>query len=313
MVELRIKQVWILTGLSILIGCSSNVDNQLPKASDYQNAELLIDVLELKDRLESNDDLFLIDTRTTFSDYSMKHIPGAIYFHARKELNDTSNVIEHFMVNGEVFEEKMQVLGVNSDSRLVIYDEGNSLGAARLFYALEYYGFQGDISILNGGYAAWSADSLTTTGLENQTVSIRSVLGNFVSAIQEDKQCDLAYVTGVQPGSNKIIFDVRSKEEFDGEDVRSEQGGHIPGAIHLEWSDVLVDGDVPTFLAHDQIQEIYESLGVTRDKEIIPHCHTNVRGSHAYFTLRLMGYDSVRPFEGSWSEYGNAEGVTVAK
>ena len=95
--------------------------------------------------------------------------------------------------------------------------------------------------------------------------------------------------------------------------MRSEQGGHIPGAIHLEWSDVLVDGDVPTFLAHDQIQEIYDSLGVTRDKEIIPHCHTNVRGSHAYFTLRLMGYDSVRPFEGSWSEYGNAEGVTVAK
>ena len=310
---LKIKQYWVLTGLLIFIGCTSDINDQLPPADDYYNAELLIDVQELNDLIESEESLMLIDTRATFGDYSMNHIPGAIYFHARRELNDTTNAIEHFMVNGEVFQEKMQALGVNTDSRLVIYDEGNSLGSARLFYALEYYGFQGDISVLNGGFAAWSADSLSTTTLENQGVTITSKLGNFVSTIQEDKQCDLAYVTGVQPGSNKIIFDVRSKEEFDGEDVRSAQGGHIPGAIHLEWSDVLVDGDVPTFLAHDQIQAIYDSLGVTRDKEIIPHCHTNVRGSHAYFTLRLMGYDSVRPFEGSWSEYGNAEGVTVAK
>src|SRR5690606_39214455 len=158
---------------------------------------------------------------------------GAVYFHARRELNDTTNAIEHFMVNGEVFQEKMQAYGVNADSRLVIYDEGNSLGSARLFYALEYYGFQGDVSILNGGFAAWSADSLVTTSLKNQGVTVTSEIGNFVSVIQEDKQCDLAYVTGVEPGSNKIILDVRSKDEFDGVDVRSAQGGHIPGAIHL--------------------------------------------------------------------------------
>src|SRR5690606_31852838 len=185
------------------------------------------------DRIQSGDSMLLVDARADFGSFISGHIPNAIYFHARRELNDTTNVIENFMVNGDVFQEKMQAIGLNSDTRLVIYDEGNSLGAARLFYALEYYGFQGEASILNGGFAAWTADSLATEMPENQGVSITSNLGNFVSVVQQNRQCDLAYVKGVEPGSNKIIFDVRSRDEYDGVDVRAEQGGHIPGAIHL--------------------------------------------------------------------------------
>jgi thiosulfate/3-mercaptopyruvate sulfurtransferase len=137
--------------------------------------------------------------------------------------------------------------------------------------------------------------------------------GNFSVNVQESKFCDISYVMEASNDPNKIIFDVRSEEEYTGADERAEKSGHIPNAVHLEWNNVLEDDGVPYFKSAQEIQSIYDSLGITRDKEVIPHCHTNVRGSHAYFTLRLMGYDSVRAYEGSWSEYGNSPNAVVER
>lgn len=284
-----------------------------PKTSvgdTYPNAELLLSADGFESELQ-NSDALIIDARGSFEAYKTGHIPGAVYFHARRDMVDKEHPVENFMVDADMFQDLMQSIGVNNNSRVLIYDEGNSLGSARLFYGLEYYGFEGMVSVLDGGMAAWEAAQKPVVSVELETLEISTKQGDFVSRKQENKQCDIAYVTGVEPGSNKIIFDVRSADEYEGIDVRADQGGHIPGAVNLEWSKVLVDGDVPYFKSHTDIQAIYDSLGITRDKEVIPHCHTNVRGSHAYFTLRLMGYDSVRPYEGSWSEYGNAANVTV--
>jgi thiosulfate/3-mercaptopyruvate sulfurtransferase len=279
-------------------------------SDSYTNAKLLLSANNFEAEL-NNSDVLIIDVRSSFEAYKTGHIPGAVYFHARRDLVDKEHPVEHFMVDADMFQDLMQSIGVNNNSRVLVYDEGNALGSARLFYGLEYYGFGGSISILDGGMAAWEAAQKPIQSIELDTLEISNNQGDFISRKQENKQCDIAYVIGVEPGSNKIIFDVRSAEEYEGTDVRAEQGGHIPGAVNLEWSVVLVDGDVPFFKSHTEIQAIYDSLGITRDKEVIPHCHTNVRGSHAYFTLRLMGYDSVRPYEGSWSEYGNAANVVV--
>lgn len=304
------KIILFVAVLFLAIACSERTVEK-PPVDDYVNAELLISASDLLSAMESGSEITIIDTRTSFEAFSEAHIPGAIYFHSRRDLNDPEVGIDSYLVNGEVFEEKMRALGINNDSRIVLYDEGNSLGAARLFYALEYYGFNGYVSLLNGGFAAWSYAELPVDSAMVNGIDISTSIGDFTAIIREDRQCDIAYVTGVEPGSNKIIFDVRSRDEFEGTDVRAARGGHIPGAVNLEWNEVLVEGDVRYFRPHNEIQALYDSLGVTRDKEIIPHCHTNVRGSHAYFTLRLMGYDSVKPFEGSWAEYGNATGVPV--
>ena len=125
--------------------------------------------------------------------------------------------------------------------------------------------------------------------------------------------CDFEYVTAASSAEDKVIFDARSEDEYTGEVARAEQGGHIPNAVHLEWSNVLESEGIPYFLPADSIQAKYTELGITPDKEVIPHCQSNVRGSHAYFTLRLMGYDSVRPYEGSWADYGNREGASVSR
>jgi len=292
--------LYLLLAIFVL-SCGTTDEEPL---SDYPNAHLLISADQLAELIET-DDFLLIDTR---SETEEGVIPGAVHFPAISKLNDPDHPIEHFLVGPERFQELMRVTGLNSDSRVVIYDEGNSLAAARLFYALDYYGFYSDKSILNGGLEGWKAldyslaDEPATPGT-----------GNFQFQIQENLACDFAYITEAAQSDDKIVFDARSHEEFIGEDERAVASGHIPNAVHLEWSNVLQREGVPYFLPADEIQAKYSELGITPDKEVIPHCHTNVRGSHAYFTLRLMGYDSVRPYEGSWSEYGNREGAPISR
>jgi len=287
--------------LALFIGACGTSNTEL---TDYPNAHLLTSAENLSELIES-EGILLIDAR---AEIEGGVIPGAIHFPAISNLTDPDHPIEHFLVGPERFQELMRESGLNNDSRIVIYDDGNSLAAARLFYALDYYGFQSGASILNGGMEGWKAQGYN---LADEPASPGT--GDFQVQIQENLSCDFAYIVEAAQSDDKIVFDARSREEFTGEDERSKASGHIPNAVHLEWSSVLNQEGVPYFLTASQIQSQYDEVGITPDKEVIPHCHTNVRGSHAYFTLRLMGYDSVRPYEGSWSEYGNREGAPISQ
>lgn len=284
-----------------LLSCGTTDDEPL---SDYPNSHLLISADQLAELIET-EEFLLIDAR---SETEEGVIPGAVHFPAISELSDPDHPIEHYLVGPDRFQELMRETGLNDDSRVVIYDDGNSLAAARLFYALDYYGFNSDKSILNGGLEGWTAQG---HHLSDEPASPGS--GNFQFQIQENLACDFEYIIEAAESEDKIVFDARSREEYTGEDERAAASGHIPNAVHMEWSNVLQQEGVPYFLPAEEIQAKYNELGITPDKEVIPHCHTNVRGSHAYFTLRLMGYDSVRPYEGSWSDYGNREGAPISR
>jgi thiosulfate/3-mercaptopyruvate sulfurtransferase len=286
----------ILSGL--MISCTAKEDGPL---TDYPNSHLLLSAEELQEIL-ANEEIILIDAREAKSD---SLIPGATFFSASYELTDRDYPVENYLIGPEVFQEKMRNLGLNNDSDVVIYDDGNNLWAARLFYALDYYGFS-NARLLNGGLSAWIEAGLP--------ISYQYAVhdpGSFRFDVQEGLMCDFDYIIEASNNPNKIIFDARSAGEFSGDDVRAERGGNIPNAVNLEWSSVLEREGVPKFLPAEEIRVMFESLGITPDKEVIPHCHTNVRGSHAYFTLRLMGYDTVRPYEGSWAEYGNREDAVI--
>lgn len=283
---------------ALLIACSAEEEGPL---TEYPNSQLLLSAEELHQML-SDEEIFLIDTRGSVSD---SLIPGATYFSSVSELIDPDYPVDHYLIGPDLFQEKMRNLGVNSDSKLVIYDDGNHLAAARLFYALDYYGFS-NARLLNGGMAAW-----IEAGLPISDQYAVHEEGSFQFDIQESLMCDFDYIMEASNDPNKIIFDTRSTGEYTGEVVRSERGGHVPNAVHLEWSEVLEPEGVPTFLPAEEIRVLFEELGITPDKEVIPYCQSNVRGSHAYFTLRLMGYDTVRPYEGSWSEYGNRSDAVI--
>lgn len=288
----------------VIAACSTGEDNNNEAATSpdtYPNEHLLLSAEELSGQL-MDDNLLLIDARDEIEE---EVIPGAVHFPAISSLVDPDHPIDFFLVGPDRFEQLMREIGLNNDSRVVIYDEGNNLSAARLFYALDYYGFS-NAALLNGGIEGWKENEFEME-VNPATVDI----GDFEVNLQENLSCDFEYIMAASEDDNKIIFDARSAAEYSGEDERAEKSGHIPNAVHVEWNTVLEQEGIPYFLPADDIRNLFESKGITPDKEVIPHCHTNVRGSHAYFTLRLMGYDSVRPYEGSWAEYGNRSEAAV--
>jgi len=298
----RLCNFLLLILIISMTGCSSGEQTDSPQPDDYPNAELLISASELSELITTGEEILLIDAR---SETGGDIIPGAVHFPAVSSLIDEDHPIEFYMIGPERFQELMRGIGLDVYDKVIIYDAGNALSAARLFYALDYYGFS-NASILNGGILAWNEQ-----GGELTASAVTPEEGTFEVLVQESLMCDFEYVKAASQSDDKIIFDARSLEEYTGEDDRALQSGHVPNAVHLVWNSVLEPEGIPYFLPADSIQAKYAELGITPDKEVIPHCHTNVRGSHAYFTLRLMGYDSVRPYEGSWSDYGNRAEAAV--
>jgi thiosulfate/3-mercaptopyruvate sulfurtransferase len=112
---------------------------------------------------------------------------------------------------------------------------------------------------------------------------------------------------------NVVIVDARSPAEYSGFDVQAKRGGHIPGALNIDWVRNVTNDALKTFKPAPELRKMYEAAGVTPDKEIIVHCHTGVRAAHTIFTLSLLGYNRLRNYDGSWQEWGNRPDLPIAR
>jgi thiosulfate/3-mercaptopyruvate sulfurtransferase len=268
-------------------------------ANGYTNGKLLVDVAWVA---SNKDKIRIIDARS--KGFAEGHIPSATSFNINT-LNDPKSSIQGFLLSAEGITPVFQNAGINQNDTIVIYDEGNALSASRLFYALEYYGHK-KVKILNGGYAGW-----LVAGKEISTDKPQVKKGDFVATPIANLTCSLEDVKKSQTDNKFLYLDARSEKEYTGEDLRAKNGGHIPGAVNIEWNQAIKTNDagVSVFKSLAELYTVYGKLDIT--KTIIPYCQTNVRGAHSYFTLRLMGFQDVRPYEGSWAEYGNVENVKI--
>lgn len=277
---------------------------QVSNTSDsYENAQLLVDVQWVEENAKDSK-VKIIDVRK--KGYEQGHIPGAVALDSGL-LKDAAN---NSIIPADKFQELFQSLGVNSDTTVVLYDEGNSLYSGRVFYTLEFYGHKDKVKVLNGGYAAWiaaSKDVSTEAPAVSKGDFTATANPDLVTTKEQIKKLDLA---------SHVLLDVRSAKEYSGEDLRGNQkGGHIDKAINKEWSDSIEQNaeGVPLFKNANDLQTAFNDLGVDKSKTIVPYCQTNIRGAQAYFTLRLLGYNDVRPYEGAWAEWGNASDTEVVK
>ena len=196
------------------------------------------------------------------------------------------------------------------------------MSSARMFWTLEYVG-HADVRVLNGGWNAWEQAGLPISDSEPSLAA-----NDYPIELQEMLVIDLEGVQSSLEDPQVGILDVRSPQEYRGEVRFSRRGGHIPGAVNLAWIETLAggdaiytvedgweaelrDADVERFAPAEQIMALLDERGIEPDKEIITYCQTFWRGAHAYFMLRLMGYENVRGYDGSWSEWGNLETVPV--
>lgn len=301
------KKIFILT-LTMIVGtllfaaCSNeNTETEIADNGDpfanYPNAHLLVDVDWLEENL-TNENIQIVDMRS--EGYEGGHIPGAVPL-TWQELNDPNHEISGMILPQEEFEQLMGQLGISNDTTVVAYDEGMSMAAARLFFALEYYG-HANVKVLHGGFTAW-----LTEGKELSTDGPEVEPGTFTATANENLVVTKEFVLDHLDHEDYVILDVRSPEEYSGEDVRAERGGHIPNAVNLNWTETMETNEYPIFKPYEELASQFASVGVEADsgKTILPYCQTNARGAHTYFTLRLLGFEDVNPYEGSWAEWGN--------
>ncbi|MEB3101824.1 sulfurtransferase [Ferviditalea candida] len=274
---------------------------------DYPNSQLLADVNWVNDHL-NDPKVVLIDARA--KGYEEGHIRGAVNLKTG-DINDPKNPVKGFLLGEEAFGEVIRKLGVNQDSTVLVYDEGNALSATRIFYAFEYYGLRDQVKVLNGGYPAWLA-----AGKDVSTDAPQIAPGNFTAKANAALISTKAEITGELNDPKLVFLDARSADEYTGKDLRgNKNGGHIPGAVNRDWSESIQKGEdgIERFKSYETLKAEFEKIGTVKDKTVVPYCQTNVRGAHTYFTLRLLGYSDIRPYEGSWSEWGNAIDTKIEK
>ncbi|WP_438349345.1 sulfurtransferase [Paenibacillus sp. FA6] len=303
--KLQKKRNFILLAMTMVLLLSACGDNKTAKEGNYPNEQLLADSKWVNDNLDK-ENLVIIDARS--EGYNEGHIQGAVSLGAG-QINDAENEIDGFLLGEEDFTALLSGLGVNQDSEILVYDDGNALSATRIFYALEFYGLQDQVKVLNGGYPAW-----LTEGYDISVDPTTVTAGNFVAKANDKLVSTKDDVLGSLDSEEVVILDARSEGEYTGADLRKNaNGGHIPGAVNQEWTSVLEkdENGLDVFSSYDTLLAKFEQIGVVEDKTVIPYCQTNVRGAHTYFTLRLLGYTDIRPYEGSWSEWGNTEGTPI--
>lgn len=245
--------------------------------------------------------------------YRQGHLQNASLIWWKRDINDP---ITRDIVNKSQFQELMSRNGITSDSEVILYGDFNNWFAAFVFWIFKYYGHE-KVKIMNGGRKKWELEKKPYTKDEPQIQRTKY-------ASQPPNEGVRAYLFDVRRALDKkdtTLVDVRSPKEFTGEITappeypmeQAQRGGHIPGANNIPWATAVNDAD-GTFKAVDELKKIYESKGVTPDKDVICYCRIGERSSHTWFVLKyLLVYPQVRNYDGSWTEWGNMIGNPIEK
>jgi thiosulfate/3-mercaptopyruvate sulfurtransferase len=261
-----------------------------PVASDgYANGETLVDVDWLNTTLPNND--VVLVALMPKDVFGQGHIPGSVQVDwPEMKVVDTSD--ESIATWRSELESIVGRLGISADRTVVTYDDG-TLFAARMWWILRYLGHV-DVHVLNGGRDAWSDAGLE---LDEGQAADASPSYSFQADPQPAVLAQLQDVLAELENEDVIVVDARTSEEY--------ADGHIPGAVNVNYPLNALPEPPRFWKPADELMAMYEQVGVTMDRKVIPYCSTGVRSAVTAFTLHLLGYADVALYTGSWEEWGN--------
>ncbi len=270
--------------------------------------DVLVEPQWLQEHL-NDDSIRIVEVDENPDLYAEAHIPGAIGFDWKKDLQDA---VRRDFLGPEDFGALFGRSGISNEHTIVLYGDRLNWFAAYTYWYLKYYGHE-KVLLLNGPREKWIADGRPTT----------SERPSFAPATFEAKPGDDAIrarrdeVLAAIEDSTKLV-DVRSPAEFAGEIISpngyeqegAQRAGHIPGAASIPWSQAVKDDG--TFKSAEELKDLYGSKGVLAGDEIIAYCRIGERSAHTWFVLHeLLGKENVKNYDGSWTEWGSLVGVPI--
>lgn len=250
-----------------------------------------------------------VDVDTT--QYATGHLRGAVAFDWQSQLQDT---LTRDIISKEQLESLFSAAGITPEMTLVLYGDNNNWFAAYAFWLFKYYG-HADVRLIDGGRKKLLAEGHLLTAV----VPTYERTNYQVSAVNEAFRADRDYIRARLRQDGFALVDVRSPAEFVGDIIAppgmtetAQRAGHIPGAKNVPWSAIVAEDG--TFKPAEEIRRLYSALGVTDDKDVVTYCRIGERSSHTWFALKyLLGFQNVRNYDGSWTEWGNLIGAPIVK
>jgi thiosulfate/3-mercaptopyruvate sulfurtransferase len=260
----------------------------------------------------ADEDLVVAEVDENPDLYEEGHIPGAVKLHWRDDLQDP---VERDIVEKDEFERLLGSRGIGNDTTVVLYGDKNNWFAAYAYWYLKIYGHR-DVRILDGGRQKWIDEG------RDLTVELPQPREAVYSAQERDESIrarrdQVLEWLGV---NGHALVDVRSPQEYSGELLAppgyeqegASRGGHIPTAQSIPWAQAVRDDG--TFKSDDELRQLYEGKGVTPGKQVTAYCRIGERSAHTWFVLHeLLGYEDVRNYDGSWTEWGNLVDVPIER
>lgn len=246
------------------------------------------------------------DGRDPQAEYAERHIPGAVFFDI-EAISDEKSPLPHMLPSAEKFSSRVRKLGLGDGVRIVVYDGGNMMAAARVWWMFRVFGHE-DVAVLDGGLPKWMS--------EGRPVDDAAVIPrerHFTARMNTFLVRDIAQMRSNIESAREQVVDARGAGRFAGSEPEIRpglRGGHIPGSVNLPYASLLRPD--ATVRSDEDIRAALAGIGVDPARHVATTCGSGISASFLALALNLIGARNVAVYDGSWTEWGGREDTPVA-